>query len=51
MHLLFQRHCIASLQFAISCMIGFSNKLGYRKMASKGDTGGQILLNLLNLFK
>lgn len=49
MHLLFQRHYVASLQSPISCIIGFSSELGYREMAAKGDARGQILLTFIEL--
>lgn len=44
MHLLFHRHYAAGLQFAISCIMGFSSELGCREIAAKGDARGQILL-------
>lgn len=45
----FFRDYIASLQFAISCVMGFSSKPGYREMASEGDARGQILLTFIRL--
>lgn len=51
MHLLFQRLYVARLQFAISCIIGFSSELGYGEMAAEGDAGGQILLTFIELLQ
>ena len=51
MHLLFQRHYVASLQFALSCIVGFSSELGHGEMAAQGDARGRILLTFIELLQ